>query len=221
MSEQVLPFYLVCDESGSMAGGIDDMNDGLAKLHAEIANNPVVADKTRFAVIGFSDDAEVLLPLSDLADVEEIPGLTAKGLTSFGAAFRKLKQEIQKDVSQLKADGHSVLRPVVFFLSDGQATDRGWESAHADLVNESFSAYPKIVAFGLEKVDPDTIRRVATFKAFTADEGISPATALREFASSLTKSIVRSGSTLQGSGAPTLQVEDTVPGFTALPLDQI
>src|SRR6478672_10450888 len=127
MSEQVLPFYLVCDESGSMTGGIDDMNEGLAKLHAEIANNPVVADKTRFAVIGFSDDAEVLLPLSDLADVDEIPGLTAKGGTSFGAAFTRLKQEIQKDVGQLKADGHSVLRPVVFFLSDGQATDKGWE----------------------------------------------------------------------------------------------
>jgi uncharacterized protein YegL len=37
--ENILPFYLVCDESGSMEGigGIDAINSGLPELHSTIA----------------------------------------------------------------------------------------------------------------------------------------------------------------------------------------
>lgn len=54
MSQQILPFYLLCDESGSMAGGpVDAINESLRQLHLEIGGNSVVARKARFCLIGF------------------------------------------------------------------------------------------------------------------------------------------------------------------------
>jgi uncharacterized protein YegL len=38
---------------------IDAINEALPELHQEIGSSPVVADKTQFCIIGFSDDAEV------------------------------------------------------------------------------------------------------------------------------------------------------------------
>lgn len=220
MSEQVLPFYLVCDESGSMAGDpIQAINDSLPALHQEVSTNPVVADKTRFSLIGFSDDAEVILNLADLSETTSMPGLTAKNATNYGSAFRLLRSQIAADVAMLKGDGHKVYRPVVFFLSDGQPTD-SWESDYKLLVDQANPYRPHIVAFGIGSADESVIAKVATFRAFKADGSVSPAAALREFATSLTHSIVKSGATVSDSGV-TLQVPDKIDGFSSLDVDTV
>lgn len=220
---QILPFYMVCDESGSMAGtGVDAINSALPDLHHEISTNPSVADKTRFALIGFSTQASVLQPLADLSELTQLPSLSAGGVTSFGAAFTLLKDTIEKDVAALKADGHDVYRPVVFFLSDGNPTDNGWRTALKEL--EAFRYAPKIIAFGISDADAAIITEVANFKAFIQqDTSITPAVALREFASSLTRSIVSSATSMsaQGGDGFQLQVDEQVPGFTSLSLDKL
>ncbi|MFC9636412.1 VWA domain-containing protein [Streptomyces mirabilis] len=220
---QILPFYMVCDESGSMTGtGVDAINAALPDLHQEISTNPSVADKTRFALIGFSTQASVLQPLADLSELTQLPSLSAGGVTSFGAVFRLLKDTIEKDVAVLKADGHDVYRPVVFFLSDGSPTDQDWRTALQEL--NSFRYAPKIIAFGIADADAATITEVANFKAFLQQDGsISPAVALREFASSITRSIVSSATSMSAQGGEgfQLQVDETVPGFTSLSLDKL
>ncbi|MFE1507028.1 VWA domain-containing protein [Streptomyces sp. NPDC058726] len=220
---QLLPFYMVCDESGSMAGGgVDAINAALPALHQEISTNPSVADKTRFALIGFSTQASVLQPLADLSELTQLPSLSAGGVTSFGAAFRLLKDTIEKDVAALKGEGHDVYRPVVFFLSDGIPTDEGWRTALNEL--NAFRYAPKIIAFGINDADTATITEVANFKAFIQqNDSISPAVALREFASSLTRSIVSSATSMaaQGGDGFQLQVDEQVPGFTSLSLDKL
>jgi uncharacterized protein YegL len=220
---QLLPFYLVCDESGSMSGeGVDTINDALPDLYDEISSNPAVADKTRFAMIGFSTKADLLQPLTDLGDIDALPSLSAGGVTAYGTAFRLLKDSIQKDVDQLKSEGHTVYRPVVFFLSDGIPTDLNWEK-ELEALNKSKYA-PKIIAFGISDAEPAIISKVANFKAFVQlHDKVSPAMALREFASSLTRSIVNSTSSIsanQDQGFE-LQVEDNIPGFTSLSLDKM
>lgn len=218
--QQVLPFYLVCDESGSMGGDpIDAINEALPELHMEIGANPVVADKTRFSIIGFSDTAEELLPLTDLSLVAELPVLRTLGGTNYGAAFRMLKDQIDADVAMLKAGNNRVFRPVVFFLSDGQPTS-SWATEYDELVSPQNPLRPNIVAFGIGAADADTISAVATFRAFLSDGTMSPAQALREFATALTKSIVKSGSTATADGIR-LQTPDHVPGFTALDADEV
>ncbi|NYV78292.1 VWA domain-containing protein [Streptomyces sp. UH6] len=222
---QLLPFYLVCDESGSMAaGGVDAINGALPDLHDEISSNPAVADKARFAMIGFSTDATLLQPLVDLSEIDSLPSLSAGGVTSFAAAFRLLKSTIQTDVDQLKSEGHSVFRPVVFFMSDGGPTDTDadWRGALKELDESRYA--PKIIAFGISTADVATITEVANFKAFIQEsDNISPAAALREFASSLTRSIVNSTTSISANGGEgfDLQVDDHVPGFTSLSLDKM
>ncbi|MEU1705112.1 VWA domain-containing protein [Streptomyces sp. NPDC005706] len=220
---QILPFYMVCDESGSMAGGgVDAINTALPELHQEISTNPSVADKTRFALIGFSTQASVLQPLADLSELTQLPSLSAGGVTSFGSAFRLLKSTIEKDVANLKAEGHDVYRPVVFFLSDGIPTDEGWQTDLKEL--NSFRYAPKIIAFGISDADTATITEVANYKAFIQqDNSISAAMALREFASSFTRSIVNSATSMASKGGEgfDLQVDDHVPGFTSLSLDKL
>ncbi|GAA1674140.1 hypothetical protein GCM10009830_20630 [Glycomyces endophyticus] len=218
--EQVLPFYVICDESYSMEDHIDALNDGLQKLHAAVGSDPVVADKTRFCIIGFSDDAEVLLELSDLSDVTSTKGLVVKGGTNYGAAFRLLRDTIDGDVANLKAEGCRVYRPAAFFLSDGQP-NYDWRSDFARLTDPSWKSRPNIVAFGFGAVDESTIAEIGTFKSFIADNTIGPAEALHEFASALTKSIVQSGTSMTNAGDVTLKVPDQVPGFTELKADEI
>ncbi|MFJ5046994.1 VWA domain-containing protein [Streptomyces sp. NPDC098077] len=223
---QILPFYLVCDESASMSGeAMDTVNAALPELHQEISENPTVADKTRFALIGFSDTAAVLQPLADLSELTTLPSLSAGGMTSFGSAFRVLRDAIEKDVTSLKAEGNEVYRPVVFFLSDGLPTDAGWESDLEALEDKAKFRYaPKIIAFGISDADPAIITRVANFRGFMQNnDSVTPAAALREFARSLTQSIVTSATSMaaQGNNGFDLQVEETIPGFTTLSLDKL
>jgi uncharacterized protein YegL len=221
MAQQILPFYLVCDESGSMDGApVQAINDSLPKLHAEIGSNPVVADKTKFCLIGFNHDAQVLLPLSDLSAVASIPGLQASGGTDYTTAFDLLYDTISSDVQQLKANGDQVYRPAVFFLSDGQPGDN-WSASYQRLTDPNWPLHPNIMAFGFGGVDAGTLQQVATVRAFIADGSMGPDAALREFAKSLTNSIVNSGSRPAENGALTLSVPDNVPGFTALPADPV
>lgn len=213
----ILPFYLVCDESGSMAGGpINAMNMALPDLHRAIGTNPVVCDKTRFSIITFSDHPEVLQPLANLSQVMLLPELEPKGGTNYGAVFSLLKSEIESDVARLKGEGHRVFRPSVFFLSDGYPTDStDWQVPLNELTDPEWTAHPNIIAFGIEDADPDIIGRVGVTKAFMVNAGMSPAAALKEFATMLTRSIINSGSGAGDTLTPVMPVE--VPGFTVIP----
>jgi uncharacterized protein YegL len=223
MSQQILPFYLMCDESSSMTGEpIKAINDSLPDLHKAIGGNPVVADKTRFCLISFSHEAQVLLPLSDLSDIASVPALTAAGGTSYSVALDLLQHTINQDVAKLKADGHQVLRPAVFFLTDGQPNDTSeWPAAHQRLTDPNWNARPNILAFGFGQADPTTIQQIATVRAFIADGTLGPAQALQEFAQSLIRSIVRSGTSTDPNGGMSLAMPDNVPGFTTIPAEVI
>ncbi|HTJ69515.1 MAG TPA: VWA domain-containing protein [Actinospica sp.] len=220
MSLQVLPFYLVCDESGSMAGvPIESINTAMKDLRNEIGSIPVVADKTRFCLIGFSDQAEILLELSDISTVTSVPALQASGGTNYAAAFTTLRKAIGDDVERLKKEGHQVFRPAVFFLSDGQPNPgTPWQGEFAMLTDPTWSANPNLLAFGFGAADEAVIRQVGRERAFIADNSLSPAAALSEFAQSLVRSIVNSGtqSAADPSGGATLAMPDQVPGFTTI-----
>ncbi|MGH3881086.1 MAG: vWA domain-containing protein [Actinophytocola sp.] len=221
MPEQILPFYVVCDQSYSMTDHLDALNDGLAQLHRAVGTDPVVADKTRFCLIGFSGTAEVLQPLCRLSDVLEIVGLTTQAGTSFGEAFTLLRDTIENDVELLRADAHRVYRPAVFFLSDGHPTDPAtWPAAYERLVAPDWPPRPNIISFGIGDADATTIGRIGTFQAFMSQGGVGPTAALHGFVRALTTSVVRSGGIAQEGGL-LLQLPEQVTGFTALQVDPV
>jgi uncharacterized protein YegL len=218
MPEQILPLYVVCDQSYSMADHLDALNDGLAQLHAAVGSDPVVAEKTRFCLIGFSGRAEVLQPLCRPSDVVGLIDLTTHAATSFGEAFTLLRKTIEEDVEALKAQSNQVYRPAVFFLSDGHPTDpTTWPAAYERLVDPNWPARPNIIAFGIGDADAATIGRIGTFQAFMSQGGTTPAAALHGFARALTTSVVRSDDDDQVE----LRVPARIDGFTTLRIDPL
>ena len=187
--EQILPFYIVCDESGSMEpiGGIAAINQALPDLHAEIASNPLVADKCRIGLITFSDTAEELMSLTKLSDVVAMPGMQARGVTNYGSVFDLLKQVIVRDIANLKSQGFEVFRPAVFFITDGEPTDDpAWENSYRSLMDKAtFRQYPNIIAFGVHGANASVIGEVGSVGAFIGDNGVTPVGLVSEILTSL------------------------------------
>lgn len=217
---QVLPIYFVGDESHSMRGDpIAAVNQGLVDLRDEVAKHPLIGKKVRFGIITFADTAETRLELSELSEDLMLPTLSTRGRgTSYASAFEALRHTVPADVALLKVSGFQVHRPAVFFLSDGQPTDREskWQERLAEVKDPSFRERPNILAFGVGDADPHVIQQLATSPAhaFMMREGVSTAGAIAEFAASMLGSMVSSAERLD-RGEQTLEFEKP-EGFVQL-----
>lgn len=209
----ILLVYFVADESGSMGRNIGELNEGLAALHDALQRESFAAAKVRFSVIGFSDTAFTYLEPADLRVLQGMPTLTAQSLTSYASAFDQLNYRISVDIPSLKAQGYTVHRPAVFFLTDGLPSGHeDWRAARTRLLAQS--AAPNILAFGIGDADPATIIELATRHnfAFVAARGVDTGAAISEFVTSLTQSVISSG---QAAAAGTAQLQFERPeGFT-------
>ena len=155
------------------------------------------AAKVRFSVIGFSDTAFTYLEPADLRLLQGMPVLTAQGLTSYASAFDQLAYRISVDIPSLKAQGYTVHRPAVFFLTDGLPNGHeDWRSVRSNLLAQP--AAPNILAFGIGDADAGTVAELATQPhfAFVAARGVDTGAAISEFLTSLTQSVISSGQAL-------------------------
>jgi uncharacterized protein YegL len=209
----ILLVYFVADESGSMSRNIGELNAGLVELQDALQKQPFAAARVRFSVIGFSDTAFTHLEAADLRSTTWLPTLSAQGLTSYAAAFDELGLRIAVDIPHLKQQGFSVLRPAVFFLTDGQPNaNNNWRAAQAKLLGQPTA--PNIIAFGIGDADAQIVCELATNEgyAFKAARGVDTGAALSEFLTSLTQSVISSGKAV-ASGNAELQFERP-EGFT-------
>ncbi len=217
---QVLPMYFVGDESHSMAGApIAALNQGLVDLRDEVAKHPLIGKKVRFGIITFADTAETRLELSELSEDLVLPTLSTRGRgTSYASAFETLRHTIPGDVALLKVSGYQVHRPSVFFLSDGQPTEKEerWRTRLEELKEASFKERPNILAFGVGDADAHVIQELASSPryAFMMTEGVSTAGAISEFAASMLNSMVSSAERLD-RGETTIEFEKP-EGFVQL-----
>jgi uncharacterized protein YegL len=179
--DEVIFFYVCWEESVSMAenGGIDAINLSLPELHAQVVEDPLVVDKSRLAIIAFSDTAQVVLPLSKATDIDEIPGAAEVGGCSYGPVFRLLRETIDHDVEMMKSQRFGVYRPVVFFITGGEPTDANWEAEYNLLMSSRY--YPHIIPWGVDGADAATLQRIATPKMKAFLGGSDSSTAARAF----------------------------------------
>ncbi len=217
---QVLPIYFVGDESHSMAGApIAAVNQGLLDLRDEVAKHPLIGKKVRFGVITFADTAETRLELSELSEELILPALSPRGRgTSYASALEALRHTIPGDVALLKSGGYQVHRPSVFFLSDGQPTEKEekWRARLDELKDAGFKERPNILAFGVGDAEPKVIQQLASTPryAFMMSDGVSTAGAISEFAASMLGSMVSSAERLE-RGEQTIEFEKP-EGFVQL-----
>ena len=211
----VLAFYVVVDVSYSMdqSGAIDKANKILPQVADAIDTSPTLGDLVRFGAIDFSDDARVVLRLGDLRDVHAaLPVFEARGGTSFAAAFRLLRQEIDRDLAQLRGDNFRVYRPAVFFITDGIPTDDEGDlhRAFAELTDPSFRGRPNIIPFGVgdatkELLDlwvyPKPGESKKPMRSYVAKDGMDAAKAVGQIAEVLVSSIVASAGSVSAEGS--------------------
>jgi uncharacterized protein YegL len=187
-----------------------------------VAKHPLLGKKVRFGIITFADTAQTRLELCELSEELMLPTLAPRGRgTSYAAALEALHQAIPADIALLKGSGYQVHRPTVFFLSDGQPTEREekWRARLEELTDKSFKQRPNILAFGVGDADPRVIQRVASSRryAFMMSEGVSTAGAIAEFAGSMLNSMVSSAERLD-RGERTIEFEKP-EGFVQLDAD--
>jgi uncharacterized protein YegL len=215
---QVLPIYFVGDESHSMAGApIAAVNQGLIDLRDEVAKHPLLGKKVRFGIITFADTAQTRLELSELSEELMLPTLAPRGRgTSYAAALGALRQAIPGDIALLGSTGYQVHRPTVFFLSDGQPTEK--EARWRDELNQlaALREHPNILAFGVGDAEAKVIQRLASTPryGFMMTEGVSTAGAIAEFAAAMLNSMVSSAERLE-RGEQSLEFEKP-EGFVQL-----
>jgi uncharacterized protein YegL len=208
----LIPFYVVVDVSYSMIGDkIAAANQVLPEVANALALNPVVNDKIRFSLVTFSDIARSVVPLCDMSTyVGPLPELKCESGTDFGSCFEFLRTQIDKDVSQLKADNFRVFRPAVFFLSDGEPTDVGWEKKFTELTGYDKESgvgnrnHPIVVPFGVEDANQATMESLVQptdkSRCYMMSSGTQAADAIKQMAEILVSSALSSGN----SGAFTL-----------------
>jgi uncharacterized protein YegL len=207
-----LAFYIVVDVSYSMreSGAIDAANKLLPEVLDAVTSDHIIADVVRLGMIDFSDDAQVLIHLGDLRDVTSIPALKERGGTSFAAAFRTLRQEIERDIKVLKDGNFRVHRPAVFFITDGQPTDSAaiLQSAFAELTDPAFRYRPNIIPFGVgdatkASVEPWVFPATGEKKmrSYVAKDGADPAKAIGEIAHMLVSSVLASARSVNDPSA--------------------
>jgi uncharacterized protein YegL len=178
------PFYVVCDVSESMHGKpmgradeptpYEAMQEALLELVDFAEGHVEAGDIAHLGVLTFADDTDVVLPLRKMSDGCEI-GQLPKGLfTNYAQLFTKLSDVIDADLRRLGSLYRKVMRPVVFFITDGQPVVDGidqprevWEPPLRRL--HAFSA-PRpegrgvpiaVVALGFEGTNRENLRMVA------------------------------------------------------------
>lgn len=162
----VMPFYLVCDVSGSMSRDMQALNEGIRKLRRAIVAQPQVDDVAQLSIITFSTNAQVVLPLGRMSE-EQMPTLSAQSTTNYGAAFTLLAQTIQQDIARLKAQKLKVYRPCAYFLTDGLPTDRTWLQTFTSTLTydqasgSGMKGHPLFIPFGFRDASEDVLNKLA------------------------------------------------------------
>lgn len=215
----VMPFYLICDVSYSMANDMVALNEGVRRLRRAIVAEPVVDDVAQICIMTFSDTAKVVLPMTQLSE-QELPTLAVEGATNYGSAFRMLAQTVERDTANLKANGYKVYRPCAFFLTDGEPLDRDWyETFTSTLTYDSqtrtgMRSHPIIVPFGFRDAPEQVLRKLAypLEKAkWYHSKSHDVEVALRGILDIIMNTVVSSGRSTS-AGKPTLVQQTPTPG---------
>ena len=118
-----LPVFLVIDISESMAGdNLRHMQEGISRLLSVLRADPYALETVHLSVIAFAGVARTIAPLVELFSFYP-PRLPIGSGTSIGAALDHVMAEIDAHVIASSAERKGDYKPLVYFMSDGKATD--------------------------------------------------------------------------------------------------
>lgn len=183
----VWPCYILFDESASLNDlKLEAVKQTLQCISLALITDPLADLLVRLGVVTFSDAAEESIPLSKLSDLSHLLGAVSRGGSNYTAAFTTVKLVIDRDIPYLRSVGFRVLRPFIYFISDGKPTSTDWLTAHAALMSSNNQFAPNILSCGVTGAVGEVIKEVAALSRnghrmyWLADEGIDLAGVVRE-----------------------------------------
>ncbi|WP_283137851.1 vWA domain-containing protein [Rhizohabitans arisaemae] len=206
---RAFPFYIVCDVSYSMHA---PRRDGRPTPHEVLSNcvgqllfqleagDPGVSEAAHICIVAFSDQAQVILPLTRPCDAVRVPELPKGGQTNYAAVFDALFRIIDADCRRLRQD-YELKQPVVFFITDGEPyvgestqPPQVWLPLRDRLADTSFGHRPHIAAMGFDQVTERSLCQIATklggsSLAYVAKEAIQATQVLEGIARAVSDSI--------------------------------
>ncbi|GAA3925195.1 hypothetical protein [Actinoplanes auranticolor] len=177
----LVPVYLIVDESPVGAPWIDDLQDAVQQTLSAVAGLPRIAAAVRLSVLGYADGVSERVPLSRISDETRTPPLVARGSADHGALFRWLLEHVPAQLADLQVQHPSVRPPSIVLVSAAAPRDDDWAAPHQRLLNQR--RRPEIVSIGLPGAAAKEIGALASFPelAFVSDNRDATITGLTEF----------------------------------------
>jgi uncharacterized protein YegL len=209
----VMPFYMICDVSGSMCGDMAALNAGVAELRQEIMKDPVADDLAMLSIIAFDDTARTVVPL-DFPTAIELQPMRCGGLTNYTAAFQEFHRALEADRKRLRGEGKRVFRPCIFFLTDGEPTSTDHRQVFQQLfgyepaTKQGNPAYPYVTPFGFRHATEKSMKALAypnfgekKGRYFLAKQGVAISDLLKAMTGMIATSVL-SSSLSAATGTP-------------------
>jgi uncharacterized protein YegL len=209
--ERRLPVYLLLDCSESMVGeGIEALNRGVQTLMMDLHSEPHAQETVWLSIITFSNRAEQVVPLTELAGVR-IPPLRVRPGTALGHALELLAAAIRREVRTHTATVKGDWRPMVFLLTDGMPTD-AWQAAAGRLQALSGSRPMNVIAIGCgAEIDPAVLMELSGTALLMSDRPDD----FRSLFRWISASLAVTSRALAGGAAGALTLEKLPAGATA------
>jgi uncharacterized protein YegL len=217
VDDQVLPFYLVYDQTMPVQPqAADKLDQALSVLFYKVNVNAPGLGGVRLGLIGFGGDTRVLAPLGGIPVSGPFSSIkrTSRAGPPFGAAFRLLRSTILEDAAGASAASMKYLQPAVFFIAARNPTD-DWGYDYQQL-QAAWSPHPEIVAFGLTALDPELLRKITTTRTFLADEQTGLSGAMANLLACVDNCATDTGSALEKGSRRAFSPPRSVPGFAAI-----
>jgi uncharacterized protein YegL len=208
-----MPTYVVLDTSKSMKDHERLLNDTLGNILNTLFQKPRISEFIQLSIITFNTMPSLVLKMTELRSLERVPTITCGGSTKFAPVFDLLRARIEADLPNLRRAGISVLRPVVFLLTDGAPSDRPdgtWEAAHARLIDPGWKPHPQIISYGFGAAVESIVCRMSTVQTFIADSDEDHGEALAQAMSTMLNSLVAS------AAAEDLRIPENVKGYRTI-----
>jgi uncharacterized protein YegL len=200
-----LPVYLVLDTSGSMSGEpIEQVKNGVQMLVSGLRQDPYALETAYLSVITFDDEANEVVPLTELSAFQP-PNLQAGGGTSLGAALALVAESASRDVAKNTSTQKGDWRPMVFLMTDGKPTD-DWKKGLARFKGEKWGT---IVACAVDSADMDALNEIAGEGVVTLDT--SDSASITAFFKWVTDSVGLSSKSVELGGKDGIRLGELPP----------
>jgi uncharacterized protein YegL len=141
------PVVLVLDTSASMDGDpIRQLNDGVGHFIGQIQKDEIANFSVELACITFGSVPEVILPFTNVSEIQAAPRLAASGNTAMGAAITLGLQLLEERKAMFKRTGIPYYQPWMVLMTDGSPTDSVQEATRRVLL---LSGDRKLAFFGI------------------------------------------------------------------------